>query len=149
MHLFGGSAGREGVAVQIGATVAHGIGSRLRVANASGILLVAGMAAGFAGLFQTPIAAVFFALEVLVAGVLDYEALLPALTASVIAAKVSHFMGLEKFSVPLDLSIHLTLAFCVKLLVEGAGVWHNRGYICKKPGKVKGSYRRVAAESDT
>ena len=93
-HLFGGSAGREGVAVQIGATVAHGIGSRLRVANASGILLVAGMAAGFAGLFQTPIAAVFFALEVLVAGVLDYEALLPALTASVIAAKVSHFVGL-------------------------------------------------------
>lgn len=136
-HLFGGSAGREGVAVQIGATVAHGIGSRLRVTNASGILLVAGMAAGFAGLFQTPIAAVFFALEVLVAGVLDYEALLPALTASVIAAKVSHFMGLEKFSVPLDLSIHLTLAFCVKLLVVGLAFGITGGIFARSLKKLK------------
>ncbi|WP_394921946.1 chloride channel protein [uncultured Robinsoniella sp.] len=136
-HLFGGSAGREGVAVQIGATVAHGIGSRLRVANASEILLVAGMAAGFAGLFQTPIAAVFFALEVLVAGVLDYEALLTALTASVIAAKVSHFMGLEKFSVPLDLSIHLTLAFCVKLLVVGLAFGITGGIFARSLKKLK------------
>ena len=67
-HLFGGSAGREGVAVQIGATVAHNIGRKIDIENSGRIFLITGMAAGFAGLFQTPIAAVFFALEVLVAG---------------------------------------------------------------------------------
>ena len=81
-HLFGGSAGREGVAVQIGGTLAHSIGKRLPIPNAGKQLLLTGMAAGFAGLFRTPIAATFFALEVLTAGVLEYSALLPALVAS-------------------------------------------------------------------
>ena len=50
-HLFGGSAGREGVAVQIGATFSHWIGRHLPIKNAGPIFLVAGMAAGFSGLF--------------------------------------------------------------------------------------------------
>ena len=81
-HLFGGSAGREGVAVQIGATISHWIGRHVPIQNASKIFLVVGMAAGFSGLFRTPIAAVFFAMEVLVAGELKYEALFPSLVAS-------------------------------------------------------------------
>ncbi|MGB4661230.1 MAG: chloride channel protein, partial [Mobilitalea sp.] len=48
-HLFGGSAGREGVAVQLGATIAHAIGRRIKLPNNSRVLLIAGMAAGFAG----------------------------------------------------------------------------------------------------
>ena len=63
-HLFGGSAGREGVAVQIGAVVGHSISQRLSYQESGKILLVAGMAAGFGGLFQTPIAGIFFAMEV-------------------------------------------------------------------------------------
>ena len=51
-HLCGGSAGREGVAVQLGATVAHSIGKKLNMPDNSRILLITGMAAGFAGLFQ-------------------------------------------------------------------------------------------------
>ncbi|HGC6881513.1 TPA: chloride channel protein [Streptococcus agalactiae] len=58
-HLFGGSAGREGVAVQIGATVSHYFQKYCRLQNASQLFLVMGMAAGFAGLFQTPLAATF------------------------------------------------------------------------------------------
>ena len=50
-HLFGGSAGREGVAMQIGATLGHNISKKIHLENAGRILLVAGMAAGFAGLF--------------------------------------------------------------------------------------------------
>lgn len=65
-HLFGGSAGREGVAVQLGATVSHWFGKKFSIPNTSKIFLVAGMAAGFAGLFQTPLAAILFAMEVLV-----------------------------------------------------------------------------------
>ena len=54
-HLFGGSAGREGVAVQIGATLSHWFARRFKFKNNGRVLLIAGMAAGFGGLFQTPL----------------------------------------------------------------------------------------------
>ena len=60
-------------------------------------MLVIGMAAGFGGLFQTPLSAAFFAIEVIVIGKMDYEALLPALASAYIAAFTT--LGLEKFSV--------------------------------------------------
>jgi len=101
-HLFGGSAGREGVAVQIGATLGHNISKRLPFDNAGHIMLVAGMAAGFGGLFQVPMAATAFALEVLIVGHMDLMALLPAAVAAFTACKVSSLLGLEKFSVDLD-----------------------------------------------
>lgn len=100
-HLFGGSAGREGVAVQIGATLGHNISKKLPFENASHILLVAGMAAGFGGLFQVPMAATAFALEVLIVGHMDLMALLPAAAAAFTACKISSLLGLEKFSVDL------------------------------------------------
>lgn len=56
-HLFGGSAEREGVAVQIGATISHWIGRRLPFRDPGNTFLRIGMAAGFAGLFRTPLAA--------------------------------------------------------------------------------------------
>lgn len=118
-HLFGGSAGREGAAIQIGATLAHSIGKKVKIENASKVLLVSGMAAGFAGLFQTPVAAVFFALEVLVAGALEYEALLPAIIAAFVASQVSSSLGLEKFSVELNTVFNVDMLFCVKLAVIG------------------------------
>lgn len=98
-HLFGGSAGREGVAVQIGATLSHEAGRRLHIRENKPVMLITGMAAGFGGLFQTPLAAVFFAMEVIVAGYLEYDALLPALIAAYTASFTSHFLGLEKFAV--------------------------------------------------
>lgn len=101
-HLFGGSAGREGVAVQIGAALGHNISKKLPFENAGHILLVAGMAAGFSGLFQIPLAATAFALEVLIVGHLDLMALLPAAAAAFAACKVSNMLGLEKFSVDLN-----------------------------------------------
>ncbi|MFR2687265.1 MAG: chloride channel protein [Roseburia intestinalis] len=59
-HLFGGSAGREGVAVQIGAVLSHVLGRRFHLPKDSRVMLITGMAAGFGGLFQTPLTAVFF-----------------------------------------------------------------------------------------
>jgi len=92
-HLFGGSSGREGVAMQIGATLGHNISSKIHVENAPRILLVAGMAAGFAGLFQTPPAAIALSLEILLAGPLEMAALLPAAVAAFTACKVSQMFG--------------------------------------------------------
>lgn len=118
-HLFGGSAGREGVAIQIGATVSHGVGRRLPIPCAGRILLVAGMAAGFSGLFQTPLAAVFFAMEVLTVGVVEHRAALPALAASYAACTTSHFLGLEKFTMPLADPVSLSPALAGRLVVLG------------------------------
>ena len=118
-HLFGGSAGREGVAVQIGATLAHGIGRKLPLRDMGNTFLVCGMAAGFAGLFRTPLAACVFALEVLVAGRLEYRALSCALTASFAASMTSGVLGLEKFEVPLAEALAITPASLVQLCLAG------------------------------
>ena len=118
-HLFGGSAGREGVAVQIGATVSHTIARKLKMPENGRLMLITGMAAGFAGLFQTPLTATFFAIEVITAGVLDYEALLPALIASYLASFTSSFLGLEKFSVSLSDTLDLSGVTFFKLIALG------------------------------
>lgn len=107
-HLFGGSAGREGVAVQIGATLSHWFARRFKFPDNGKVLLIAGMAAGFGGLFQTPFAAVFFAIEVIVTGEMLYQAFLPSLVAAVTASTVSNTLGLEKFEVPFKQSFNLS-----------------------------------------
>lgn len=117
-HLFGGSAGREGVAVQLGATVSHWVGKIVKGVDASQFIVI-GMAAGFAGLFQTPVAASFFAMEVLVIGKLRYDALLPTLIAAFVASNTSASLGLEKFSVALDIPVTFDVWFVLKLVVLG------------------------------
>ncbi|NME81639.1 chloride channel protein [Clostridium sp. SM-530-WT-3G] len=118
-HLFGGSAGREGVAVQIGATISHIFSKIINIPNSKRIFIVTGMAAGFAGLFQTPIAAVLFALEVLIAGTLEYGALFSAVIASFTASYTSHFLGLEKFSFALSETVNINLSFVIKIGLIG------------------------------
>ena len=118
-HLFGGSAGREGVAVQIGATVSHWIGRKLPFKHPGNTFLLIGMAAGFAGLFRTPLAATVFALEVLVAGRLEYRALFPALIASLVASATSGALGLEKFEVALTATVALDVTGIARLAILG------------------------------
>lgn len=116
-HLFGASVGREGVAVQIGATIGHTLGGKLASKEAQKVLLITGMAAGFAGLFQTPIAATFFAIEILMVGKIEYSALFPALVASYVASTTSHALGLEKFSFAVNTDLNVDAITLLKLLV--------------------------------
>ncbi|KXT86295.1 Chloride channel protein [Streptococcus oralis] len=82
-----------------------------------------GMGAGFAGLFQTPFAATFFALEVLVVGELALEALYPTLVASLVVSWISHQLGLEKFSIPLTDMISFTPLLVLQLFLLGFMFW--------------------------
>ncbi len=85
-HLFGGSAGREGTAIQIGGSMAQFIGKKFKLsAEEMRILLMTGVAAGFGAVFGTPIAGAIFALEVLVIGKIKFDALFPVLLASILA----------------------------------------------------------------
>lgn len=118
-HLFGGSAGREGVAVQVGATFSNWISRKLNIENSTKVFLIVGMASGFSGLFQTPIAAIFFAVEVLIAGAIHYRALIPAITGSFVASATSHFLGLEKFSFALSTNLKIDLNILFRLVFIG------------------------------
>lgn len=86
-HLCGGSAGREGTAVQMGGSIASELSRRFRWLTSEDTqrFLTAGIAAGFGGVFGTPVAGTIFAMEVLVIGRLHYAALWPCLVASVVS----------------------------------------------------------------
>lgn len=118
-HLFGGSAGREGVAVQIGATLSHNISKKLNLPNNGKVMAIVGMSAGFGGFFQTPLAALFFAIEVITVGVLEYEALLPAFVGAYVASTTSHLLGLEKFFVNVNDTILIDEKAVVKIIILG------------------------------
>lgn len=93
-HLFGGSAGREGTAVQMSTALADQLSYLLGVRRRDRrFLLVMGISAGFAAVFGTPLAGAIFALEVLVMGRLRYETLLPSFLAALIADQVCQACG--------------------------------------------------------
>ncbi|MDX2020250.1 MAG: chloride channel protein [Deltaproteobacteria bacterium] len=93
-HLFGGSAGREGTAVQMGASLADAVAHRLHLGpQLRRHVLAAGVAGGFGSVFGTPIAGVVFGLEFVVLGHLAYEALVPALIAAVVGDMTTRAWG--------------------------------------------------------
>ena len=93
-HLFGGSAGREGAALQLGGSIAGSLCRFYRLDSEASrrIIVMCGMAAGFSALFGTPLAAAVFALEVAYVGVMEYSALFPCVAASMIAHFVAEFL---------------------------------------------------------
>lgn len=97
-HLFGASVGREGVAVQLGASLSHWLQKHGFSDLSKDMVTKIGMAAGFAGLFQTPLAASFFAIEVLIVGQYAWKSLIYCLIAAFTASTTSHLLGLEKFT---------------------------------------------------
>jgi H+/Cl- antiporter ClcA len=95
-HLFGGSAGREGTAVQMGGGIAGGMDRWLRLDEDDfGVLLRAGVAAGFAAVFGTPLAGAIFAFEFPGYGRPRFRAIAPALGAAFLADRVTLAWGIE------------------------------------------------------
>ena len=90
-HLFGGSAGREGTAIQTGASLADQLARPFRLgARERRILLMAGISAGFASVFGTPLAGAIFGIEVLAIGAVSYDAIVPCFLAAFVGDLTTH-----------------------------------------------------------
>ena len=89
-HLFGGSAGREGAALQLGGSIGAQVGRIIRFDEKDmHLATLCGMSAVFSALFGTPLTAAFFALEVISVGVVYYSGIIPCLTASLVAYRIA------------------------------------------------------------
>ena len=95
-HLFGGSAGREGAALQLGGSIGNQIGRWLKLDDADKrVVVLCGMSAAFSAVFGTPMAAAVFSLEVVSVGVMYYAALVPCVFSSLIASYFASNFGIR------------------------------------------------------
>lgn len=142
-HLVGGSAGREGAALQLGASISSKIGHKLGLDPEEGrIVTVCGMAAAFSALFGTPLTAAVFALEVVHVGVIQYAALVPAFLASLTGFLLAGWLGVPPTAYavsglpalsPLSLLQMVVLgALCAVLAVFFCAVTHGAGHLYAK-----------------
>ncbi len=126
-HLFGGSAGREGTALQMGGALASWFGRLFHIKSASmRVLLLAGVAAGFGSVFGTPLTGAIFAMEVLTIGRIQYDALIPVLIASVVGDLTCSAWGIKHAVYHIQFTdlntglLHLDLWLLGKVVVVGA-----------------------------
>ena len=95
-HLFGGSAGREGAALQIGGSLAAGLGRLFKLSERSmNAIVICGMSGLFSALFGTPITATVFSMEVVSVGIFHYSTLFPGLISAYVATGITRLMGIE------------------------------------------------------
>jgi len=93
-HLFGGSAGREGTAVQMGGAIADQLSRFIDIRSLDRrLLLILGISSGFAAVFGTPLAGAIFALEVLIIGRMRFESLMPSILVAIIADQACRWFG--------------------------------------------------------
>lgn len=101
-HLFGGSAGREGAALQLGGSIGNGLGRLFRFDEKDKhIMIMCGMSAAFSALFGTPMAAAIFSMEVVSVGIMYYAALVPCVISSLVAHAVAASFGISPEAFPL------------------------------------------------
>ena len=101
-HLFGGSAGREGAALQLGGSIGNGLGRLFRFDEKDKhIMIMCGMSAAFSALFGTPMAAAIFSMEVVSVGIMYYAALVPCVVSSLVAHAVASSFGISTEAFPL------------------------------------------------
>lgn len=155
-HLCGGSAGREGAALQMGGSLGNGIGKLLRLdENDRRVTVMCGMSAAFSALFGTPMAAAIFSIEVGSVGIMHYSALVPCVFASVIASQFAANMGIspESFhielvpdmNVPNVLKIILLCVICAFVSCVFCIILHQTGRLLK--AVFKNGYIRIIAAS--
>lgn len=151
-HLFGGSAGREGAALQIGGSVGSTIAQKLKLsAKDIHVVTMCGMSAVFAALFGTPITATIFSMEVISVGVLYYVAFIPCLLSSMIAFSIAKFFGMKpesysiigipEINIQSVLQVVLLSALCAVISMAFCFIIHKTTTLYKK--RLKNQYLRI------
>lgn len=119
-HLFGGSAGREGAALQMGGSIGWNVGKLLHLSDyVRRTATISGMAAFFSALFGTPLTAALFAMMVEDVGLTFTSAFMPAFTSALIAYGVSLFFGIAPTNFVLNSIPHLTLETALQTALLG------------------------------
>ncbi len=155
-HLVGGSAGREGAALQIGGSLGALMGRIFRMNDTDRrVLVMCGMSAVFAAGFGTPIAAAVLALEICSVGVMYYAALVPCVISSLTSWKLAMRIGVDydsfakavfpELSIKGALFIILLGVLCAGISVLFCAVLHGTSSLMKK--YLKNPYIRIAAAS--
>ena len=115
-HLFGGSAGREGAALQLGGSIGNGLGKLFRFDEKDKhVMIMCGMSAAFSALFGTPMAAAIFSMEVVSVGIMHYAALVPCVIASLVAHGIASSFGVVAENFPLGKIPAFTINSAVKI----------------------------------
>ena len=141
-HLCGGSAGREGAALQMGGTVGQFLGRQFQMDDRDlRVATLAGMAAFFSALFGTPLAATVFAIMVISIGVIYHVALYPSLLAALVAYGVSVHLGVEptRFAVAVPeqtvgmfVRVAVLGVLCALVAILFCQVMHGAGHLMKR-----------------
>ena len=150
-HLTGGSAGREGAAIQLGGSIANQLGRWFKMDEEdTHVIVMCGMSAAFAALFGTPMAAAIFSLEVISVGVMYYTALMPCLIASLVAAGVAGELGIHaehffegfvpQMTIVAGLQIGIVVLVCTIVSILFCMVLKMVG---KAYGKIPNKYSRI------
>lgn len=117
-HLFGGSAGREGAALQLGGSIGNGLGAFFHFDdNDKHIMIMCGMSAAFAALFGTPMAAAIFSMEVISVGIMQYSALVPCVISSLAAFSIAQMFGVSKEQFLIEQVPNLTILSAAKVSI--------------------------------
>lgn len=155
-HLFGGSAGREGAALQLGGSIGQQLGKLLRLDEQDQrIVVMCGMSAAFSAVFGTPIAASIFSMEVVSVGVMYYAALVPCVFSSLVASKFAVHMGIEPdvfhlvdvpaFELVPSLKVIVLALCCAALSAVFCMALHGLGNVYQK--RLKNPYVRIVFSS--
>jgi H+/Cl- antiporter ClcA/PII-like signaling protein len=109
-HLFGGSAGREGTAIQMGGSIASTVGRWFGFDQGNmRTLLMIGVAAGFGAVFGTPLTGAIFAVEVLAIGLVDFQSIVPCLIASIVGDWTTRAWGIRHTQYSIAAFGHMSL----------------------------------------
>ncbi len=117
-HFLGGSAGREGAALQLGGSIGYNLGKVCRLNKIDmHTVVMSGMSAVFAALFGTPLTAAIFSLEVISVGAMHYAAIVPCVVSAVIASQIALAFGLHPVHFDLSVIPNITLGAVSQVVV--------------------------------
>ena len=142
-HLFGGSAGREGAALQLGVSIGNSLGLLFKIDDKDQhVMIMCGMSAAFSALFGTPMAAAIFSMEVVSVGIMHYAALVPCVISALVAKGIAEYFevvpeqflltGLPEFSIASSVKIAVLAMLCAGVSIVFCIMLHHGEKIYKK-----------------